>query len=291
VGADPPHRASRTRARLEEPPKPSRPLSVAVARKAPVSAVPLSAPSAGPRAPRLGRRMRSIHLRGQSRATHPGFRETHPATRTPFHRIGSRPLAALGLPESPSPHPSGCDPDEACAGGLDQPASPFLERRGEGPRTVFARDPPGGLIRLPRFVRARSRVPAVRFSAHISTGRRDRRCVRSTSALRNRSTRALVLRRLPAQRPRRVALFPEPCGSVLDHANVVFACGSARPETRGAGTFGLGAFRCKRDRGEPRFTARLPLRRPVDRFRGRCLPSASNRSRSPLTPLSPPSCS
>jgi hypothetical protein len=35
-------------------------------------------------------------------------------------RIGSRTLAALGLPESPSPHPSGCDPDEACACGLDQ---------------------------------------------------------------------------------------------------------------------------------------------------------------------------
>jgi len=47
VGADPPHRASRTRAWLEEPPKPSRPLSVAVATRAPVSAFPLSAPSAG----------------------------------------------------------------------------------------------------------------------------------------------------------------------------------------------------------------------------------------------------
>ena len=31
--------------------------------------------------------------------------------------IGYRALAALGLPESPSPHPSGCDPDEACACG------------------------------------------------------------------------------------------------------------------------------------------------------------------------------
>jgi hypothetical protein len=38
-----------------------------------------------------------------------------------------RALAALGLPESPSPHPSGCDPDEACACGLSQSASPWLE--------------------------------------------------------------------------------------------------------------------------------------------------------------------
>jgi hypothetical protein len=168
VGADPPHRASRTRARLEEPPKPSRPLSVAVAGKAPVSASSVVCAISWPRAhPLLRSRLRGIHLRGQSRVTHPGFRETHPVTRTPFRRIGSRALAALGLPESPSPHPSGCDPDEACACGLDQPVPPCLERRGEGPRTVFTRAPPGGLVRLPRFVRARSRVSAVRFSAHF----------------------------------------------------------------------------------------------------------------------------
>jgi len=214
VGADPPHRASRTRARLEEPPKPSRPLSVAVAGKAPVSASSVVCAISWLRAhPLLRSRLRGIHLRGQSRVTHPGFRETHPVTRTPFRRIGSRALAALGLPESPSPHPSGCDPDEACACGLDQPVPPCLERRGEGPRTVFARDPPGGLVRLPRFVRARSRVPAVRFSAHISTGRRDRRCVRSTSALRNRSTRALVLRRFPVQRPAHGRGLSAPLGS------------------------------------------------------------------------------
>lgn len=76
-----------------------------------------------------------------------------------------------------------------------------------------------------------------------------------------------------------------------DHANVCFACCFARPETRAAGNGRLGAARCKRDRGEPRFTARFPLRRPVDRSRGRFLPSDASRSRSPLAPLSPPPCS
>jgi len=53
-------------------------------------------------------------------------------------------------------------------------------------------------------------------------------------------------------------------------------------------TGGSGPPAAKRDRGEPRFTARFSLRRPVDRSRGRLLPSDVDRSRSPLTPLSPP---
>jgi hypothetical protein len=83
----------------------------------------------------------------------------------------------------------------------------------------FARAPRRRLVWPRRFPRARSRVslPAIRVQ-----GRRDRRCVRSTSALRNRSTRTPVRRRFPAQRPRssgdpfqcrfedRVPLFPEP---------------------------------------------------------------------------------
>ena len=50
-----PRTVPRWRARLEEPPKPSRPLSVAVAPKAPVRAFPLLRKPAAPRAVRLAR--------------------------------------------------------------------------------------------------------------------------------------------------------------------------------------------------------------------------------------------
>jgi len=132
--------------------------------------------------------------------------------------------------------------------------------------------------------------------AGVATGDASDRLLHSETV----QARAPVLRRFPAQRPSRarpfgarsrVALVPEPRGSVPDHANVCFACCLARPETRAAGDGRLGAARRKRDRGEPRFTARFPLRRPVDRSRGRFLPPDADRSRSPLTPLSPPPCS
>jgi len=132
--------------------------------------------------------------------------------------------------------------------------------------------------------------------AGVATGDASDRLLHSETV----QARAPVLRRFPAQRSSRarpcgarsrVALVPEPLGSVPDHANVCFACCFARPETRAAGNGRLGAARCKRDRGEPRFTARFSLRRPVDRSRGGLLPSDADRSRSPLTPLSPPPCS
>jgi len=47
VGADPPRRGSRGDTRLEEPPKSSRPPSVAVAPKAPVRAFPLGCATSG----------------------------------------------------------------------------------------------------------------------------------------------------------------------------------------------------------------------------------------------------
>jgi len=78
-------------------------------------------------------------------------------------------------------------------------------------------------------------------------------------------------RRFPAQRlvpvrglaaPARGSLssrsLAAPCPSTPASSLV---CRSARPKTREPGTGRLGATRCRRDWGEPRFTARFPLRR------------------------------
>jgi len=53
------------------------------------------------------------------------------------------------------------------------------------------------------------------------------------------------------------------------YTNVFFAYRLARPRTRESGTGRLGAARCRRDWGEPRFTARFSLQRPDQRFTGR----------------------
>jgi hypothetical protein len=53
------------------------------------------------------------------------------------------------------------------------------------------------------------------------------------------------------------------------YTNVFFAYRLARPKTRESGTGRLGAARCRRDWGEPRFTARFSLQRPDQRFTGR----------------------
>jgi hypothetical protein len=63
----------------------------------------------------------------------------------------------------------------------------------------------------------------------------------------------------------------------------------ACPKTSGEGTGKLGAARCKRGRGEPRFTTRLPLRRPDALTRRRFLPPCGTVEPDRLlTPLSPP---
>jgi hypothetical protein len=111
-----------------------------------------------------------------------------------------------------------------------------------------------------------------RCAPKSARGRRSQRCVRSTSALRNRSyssTRASsfpsAVTRGDALRRRVVTLFPAPFGSVLVGAIVL---GSrrrlARPKTSGVGIGKLGAARCERGWGESRFTTRFSLRRPDD---------------------------
>jgi hypothetical protein len=87
-----------------------------------------------------------------------------------------------------------------------------------------------------------------------------------------------VLRRLPsaatasprrapfgARGARRIALVPESRDSVPAHANALFALPSSPVQGRARRPTGkLGAGRCKRDWGEPRFTARFSLRRSGD---------------------------
>jgi len=153
----------------------------------------------------------------------------------------------------------------------------FVVRRCfESPRTVVARSrrPSARQARCERLVRARSRGSSVRLVA--SRGRRDRRCVRSTSALRNHSTRAPVSSPFPSAAIRSPRETPfgaahgnrtrtEPCGSCSFTRSVSLRASRCEgPETDGASTGQLGALRCERGWGESRFTTRLPLRRSCD---------------------------
>jgi len=111
-------------------------------------------------------------------------------------------------------------------------------------------------------------------------------------------TRALVLRRFPAQRPNPCEIFrrsPEgrsrPGASRLrarPREGLLLRAASPVRETSVAGTGKLGAARCKRGRGESRFTTRLSLRRPGELVWRSVLPPRGDASRSPLTLLSPP---
>jgi len=161
VGADPPHRVSRTSARLEEPPKPSQSLSVAVATKAPVRAFPLRAPSAGS-ARREARG--AFTLEARAAGTRPWFRGTHPRLGHPSIVSAVARSRPLDFPSPRARTPPDAIPTEACACGLDRRASPLIERHRDGPRTPFTRAPRRRLVWPRRFLRARSRVSLMRYS-------------------------------------------------------------------------------------------------------------------------------
>jgi len=133
--------------------------------------------------------------------------------------------------------------------------------------------------------------------AGVATGDASDRLLHSETV----QARAPVLRRFPAQRPAPARGLPALARGSLSSRSLSAPCPTTRTSASRAAspvrrrapqaTGGSGPPAAKRDRGEPRFTARFSLRRPVDRSRGRFLPSDADRSRSPLTPLSPPPCS
>jgi len=101
-------------------------------------------------------------------------------------------------------------------------------------------------------------------------GRRDWRCVRPTSALRNRSNSSTRASHLPSaavsdfheapfDAPRRPPSF-RALRLVPSRATVFFARCFARPETGERGTGWLGPPDARRGWGESRFTTRIPLR-------------------------------
>jgi hypothetical protein len=106
-----------------------------------------------------------------------------------------------------------------------------------------------------------------------SRGRRARRCVRSTFALRNRSNSSTRTSSLPSamadphdalRHLTRTILVPKPCGSVLVPANVSLRVPCSPVRGRALTRTGqLGANRYERGWGETRFTTGLSLRRPA----------------------------
>jgi len=146
------------------------------------------------------------------------------------------------------------------------------------------------------LLRARSRVSEVRLVAPTGVAADDAsdRLLHSETV----PTRALVLRRLPAQRPSpcdafrrrpRTALVPEPRGSVPVHANVCSSRATSHVRRRAAQAPGGSGPPDANEAGEIRASRREPhLGDRTILTRRRFLPPCEIEDRAPLTPLSPP---
>jgi len=268
LGCRPPAPWSREREpRLKEPPKPSRPLSVAVATKAPVSAFPLLRHQLAPRALRPW----GVHLRSQSRNVVPGLggRIHDPDTLPSYRKPRARGPRTSRVPE---PAPLRMRSRRGLRAQSEPVRVSMVRRRFESSRTVFARSrrrparhaPCGDSFELGRA------CPCALGSAR---GRRDRRCVRSTSALRNRSNSSTRTSSLPsaATTLRRLSApfddHPRTGASRLRARSRERLFSRAGPPVRRRASQTPGSSGppdVKRGWGESRFTARFSLRRPAD---------------------------
>jgi len=207
--------------------------------------------------------MQSFDLRSQGRKHASGLERRLHGPRHPSVVSTRLALVALRLPESPSPHPSGCDPDEACAHDASCFTPPLKEAR-HNSRTVSL-DLSGtprshrGCVRSFELVR----VTLVRFHSRAGTAGMMRPTDFCTPKTPDSSTRASSLPGAAATRPtpfdvvRPTALVPR----LAPRARSRDVASRAAPpsEDEEPGTERLGATRCKRDRGGPRFTTRSPL--------------------------------
>jgi len=175
VGADPPHRVSR-RERLEEPPKPSRSLSVAVATKAPERAFPfVCAASESPRVLAPGGFTLEARIPGNA----PGLGGAHPRSGHPpsYRQSHARGPWTSRVPE---PAPLRMRSRRGLRVRLGPSSSSLCWRHTESVRAPYS----------PALIASPSSRPSDSFALgracpwlrNCSHGRRDRRCVRSTSA-------------------------------------------------------------------------------------------------------------
>jgi hypothetical protein len=229
--------------------------------------------------------MRGIHPRSQDRDPRLRFREAHPRSGHPSVVSASARSWPWDFPSPRARTPPGAIPTRLARAAWALHASVKKARRGaRAPRSlVFGH--PGARLCAACVSTELVRAFHVRWVSSVRR-RRERRCVRSTSALRNVPNRALVRRRFPALRLRGAALVPRLSPRARSRERLL------RAPLRPSGDGGSGH---REARGRPMRT------RPGSvAFHGATLTSATGhlaRSalsseyvviRPPLAPLSPP---